>query len=63
MHCMLHLLLLEHLALSKGELTARLNDSQLSDILTFDKIYTQALVVADAMTDGIVKQYPTMFGQ
>ena len=56
-------LLLEHLALSKGELTARLNDSQLSDILTFDKIYTQALVVADAMTDGIVKQYPTMFGQ
>ena len=56
-------LLLEHLDLSKGELTARLNDSQLSDILTFDKIYTQALVVADAMTDGIVKQYPTMFGQ
>ena len=56
-------LLVEHLTLSKGELTARLNDGQLSDILTFDKIYTQALVIADTMTDGIVKQFPMKFGQ
>lgn len=56
-------MLLEHLALSKGELTARLNDAQLSDILAFDKIYTHAPMIADAMTDGIVKQYPKMFGQ
>ncbi|MCR8939868.1 LysM domain-containing protein [Brevibacillus laterosporus] len=51
----------EHLALTKAEAVYRLNNNFALDIATFDKIEQQALEMADAFTDGIVKQFPNLF--
>ena len=32
------------------------------DIAVFDKIEAEALEMADAISDGIIKQFPGMFG-
>lgn len=50
-----------HLALTAQELTDRLEKKWKDDINTFDKTYQQALDMADALTDGIVKQFPGKF--
>lgn len=51
----------EHLALTTQEATARLQKNWTADIATFDKIFDQAMMMADALTDGIVKQFPDRF--
>lgn len=48
----------EHLALTTQEATARLEKNWTRDVETFDKIFDQAMHMADALTDGIVKQFP-----
>ena len=51
----------EHLALTTQEATARLKSDWTTDVATFDKIYDQAMMMADTLTDGIVKQFPNKF--
>ena len=51
----------EHLSLTTQEATARLEKRWADDLAAFDKIFDQALHMADALTDGIVKQHPTKF--
>ena len=48
----------EHLALTTQEATARLQQRWDDDIATFDKVYAQAMMMADALSDGIKKQFP-----
>ena len=51
----------QHLALTKAEAVAMLNKDYSASIATFDEIEKQALVMADTMTAGIVRQFPGMF--
>ncbi len=50
-----------HLSLTTQEVVARLNKKWSGDIEAFDKIYNQILEMADALTSGIVKQFPEKF--
>lgn len=51
----------EHLSLTTQEATARLERRWSDDVALFDRIFDQALHMADALTDGIVKQFPGKF--
>lgn len=48
----------EHLALTTQEATARLQQRWDDDIAAFDKVFSQAMMMADALSDGIAKQFP-----
>jgi hypothetical protein len=48
----------EHLALTTQEATARLQQRWDDDIAAFDKVLSQAIMMADALSDGIAKQFP-----
>jgi hypothetical protein len=51
----------QHLALTTQEATARLQGRWSDDASTFDSIFNQILGMADALSDGIVKQFPSRF--
>ena len=48
----------QHLTLTTAEAVARLQKNWVDDVATFDKIFEQAMMMADALSDGIVKQFP-----
>jgi len=50
-----------HLKITKEEAVARLTGKWEEDIQKFDEIFTEIMVLADALTDGIVKQFPDRF--
>jgi hypothetical protein len=54
-------LLAQHLSLTKGEAVARLQQDWAADVAAFDDIFTEILTMADALTDGIVAQFPESF--
>jgi hypothetical protein len=49
----------QHLALTTQEAVDRLQQKWTDDQMTFDKIYSQAMEMADALSEGIIKQFPT----
>ena len=48
----------QHLALTTQEAVARMQQKWSDDTATFDRIFTQAMEMADALTAGIAKQFP-----
>ena len=55
-------LLALHLKLTKDEAVARISGNWAADIKAFDDIFTEIMVVADALHDGIAAQFPERFG-
>jgi hypothetical protein len=55
-------LLALHLKLTKDEAVARLSGDWAADIRAFDDIFTEIMVLADTLHDGIVAQFPERFG-
>jgi hypothetical protein len=53
----------EHLRMTKDEAVFRLTKKYKSDIAVYDQIEKQALEMADAFTEGIVKQFPNIFNK
>ena len=47
-----------HLALTTREAADRIQQKWSDDQATFDNVYSQAMEMADALSDGIVKQFP-----
>jgi hypothetical protein len=54
-------MLYKHLALTTGEVVSRLKKEWAADIDYYDKGHEHMLMFADALTDGIVKQFPNKF--
>jgi hypothetical protein len=50
-----------HLKLTKDEAVARITDDWAADIKAFDDIFTEIMVVADALNDGLAAQFPDRF--
>lgn len=53
------MMLNEHLSLTTQEATARIQGRWTEDVSLFDRIFNQAMHMADALAAGIVKQFPS----
>jgi hypothetical protein len=51
-----------HLSTTSTELVARLSKDWDGDVKAFDAVYDHILQMSDALSDGIVKQFPEKFG-
>ena len=51
-----------HLSTTSTELVARLSKDWDGDVKAFDAVYDHILHMSDALSDGIVKQFPDKFG-
>ena len=56
-------LMKKHLSTTTDEVVARLNKKWDDDVRAFDAVYGHILMMADALSDGIVKQFPDKFGK
>jgi hypothetical protein len=56
-------LLALHLQLTKNEVVARLKKDWSAAVKAFDDIFTEIMVLADALYDGLVAQFPEKFPQ
>ena len=54
-------LMKKHLSTTTDEVVARLNKNWDGDVRAFDAVYEHILMMADALADGIVKQFPDKF--
>lgn len=50
----------EHLTLTSNEVMLRINKKWQEDVTNFDKIFDQALNMADTLSNGIKKQFPNV---
>ena len=51
-----------HLSTTTNEVVARLNKNWDEDVRAYDAVYDHILKMADALSDGIIKQFPEKFG-
>jgi hypothetical protein len=51
----------KHLSTTTDEVVARLNKNWDADVRAFDAVYEHILHMADALSDGIIKQFPAKF--
>jgi hypothetical protein len=51
----------EHLDLTTKEATARIQQQWTTDATTFDQIFDQAMMMADALSDGVIRQFASRF--
>ena len=54
-------MLYDHLALTTKEAVYRLQQNYNEDVPNFDAIFQQAMMMADALSSGIIKQFPSRF--
>lgn len=54
-------MLYEHLKMTKEEAVARITKDYPADSMAYDKIEKQAIMMADALSDGLIKQFPAKF--
>ena len=50
-----------HLSTTKDEVVARLTKNWDADVRAYDAVYAHILAMADALSDGIIKQFPAKF--
>jgi hypothetical protein len=51
----------EHLALTTSEATLRLQGKWSEDTANFDRIFDQAMMMADALSNGVIRQFASRF--
>ena len=51
----------KHLSTTTAEVMARLHKDWPGDVQAFDEVYNYILMMADALSDGIIKQFPDKF--
>lgn len=51
----------DHLNVTRAEAVARLQGNYAADIEAFDAVHAQAMHMADALSDGIIAQFPQRF--
>jgi len=51
----------KHLSTTTDEVVARLTKNWDADVRAFDAVYDHMLMMADALSDGIIKQFPEKF--
>lgn len=52
-----------HLSTTTAEVVARLGKNWDADVRAFDEVYRHILMMSDALSDGIVKQFPDRFSR
>ena len=50
-----------HLSTTTNEVVARLNKNWAADVTAWDAVYNHILKMSDALSDGIIKQFPDKF--
>ena len=53
----------KHLSTTTDEVVARMTKNWDADVQSFDAVYQHILMMADALSDGIVKQFPAKFAK
>jgi hypothetical protein len=53
----------KHLATTTDEVVARLTKNWEADVRAYDAVYAHILTMADALSAGIIKQFPEKFGK